>query len=112
MNKYNVGNVFGFSCTECEYNRHCYGGDLGNQYKFCQKSREKLENLDELEKENQKLKRQLEVGEEQYNDLAEEKEKLEQENQELKSQLDFISEQNKYIDKLEKEVKELIGGKK
>lgn len=38
--------------------------------------------------------------------------KLEQENQELKSQLDFISEQNKYIDKLEKEVKELIGGKK
>lgn len=68
--------------------------------------------IDLLIRENQELKRQLEVGEEQYNDLVEEKEKLEQENQELKSQLDFISEQNKYIDNLEKEVKELIGGKK
>ena len=34
-------------------------------------------------------------------------ENLRLENQELKKQLDFISEQNKYIDKLEKEVKEL-----
>lgn len=40
--------------------------------------------IDLLIRENQELKRQLEVGEEQYNDLVEEKEKLEQENQELK----------------------------
>lgn len=39
--------------------------------------------------------------------LIKEIEILEEENQELKKQLDFISEQNKYIDKLEKEVKEL-----
>lgn len=71
-------------CSDCEY------GDVEN-----------------LRLENQELKKRLEVGEEQYNDLVEEKEKLEQENQELKSQLDFIGEQNKYIDKLEKEVKEL-----
>lgn len=60
MNKYNVGNIFGFSCIECEHNRHCYGGDLGNQYRFCQKSIEKLERFDKLEEENQSLKKQVE----------------------------------------------------
>lgn len=90
-------------CSDCEY------GDIENlrvENRFLKEENEKLK------MQNQKLKRQLEVGEEQYNDLVEEKERLEQENQELKSQLDFIGEQNKYIDKLEKEVKELIGGKK
>lgn len=56
MSKYSVGNIFGFSCTKCEYNRHCYGGDLGNQYKFCQKSKEKLESFDKLQQENKKYK--------------------------------------------------------
>ena len=38
----------------------------------------------ELSKENQELKKQLEIGEQQYNDLVEEKEKLDAENQALK----------------------------
>ena len=37
-----------------------------------------------LQQENQELKKQLEVGEQQYNDLVEEKEKLDAENQVLK----------------------------
>ena len=61
MSKYNnVGNIFSFNCVDCEYNRHCYGGNLGNQYRFCQKSREKLEDFDKLQQENQELKKQLE----------------------------------------------------
>ncbi len=108
--KYNVGNIFGFSCVECEHNRHCYGGDLGNKYRFCQKSIEKLERFDKLEKENQKLKKQLN-SDDWINSIKETERHyiylIEKENQELKSQLDFIDEQNKYIDKLEKEVKEL-----
>ncbi len=39
----------------------------------------------DLYKENQELKKQLEVGEQQYNDLVEEKEKLDAENQVLKN---------------------------
>lgn len=46
--------------------------------------------IDLLIRENQELKRQLEVGEEQYNDLVEEKEKLEQENQELKKTIEIM----------------------
>lgn len=34
--------------------------------------------IDELKKENQELKKQLEVGKQQYNDLVEEKEKLQE----------------------------------
>lgn len=61
MSKYNnVGNIFSFNCVDCEYNRNCYGGNLGNQYRFCQKSREKLEDFDKLQQENQELKKQLE----------------------------------------------------
>lgn len=56
MSNYNVGNIFGFSCGECEYNRNCYGGNLGNQFKFCQKSKEKLESFDKLQQENKKYK--------------------------------------------------------
>lgn len=52
----NVGNIFNYNCVDCEYNRHCYGGNLGNQYRFCQKSREKLEDFDKLQQENQKYK--------------------------------------------------------
>lgn len=48
-------------CSDCEY------GDVEN-----------------LRLENQEIKKQLEVGKEQYKDLVEEKEKLQQENQELK----------------------------
>ena len=42
-----------------------------------------------LHKENQELKKQLEAGEEQYNDLVEEKE-------ELKEQLDYLIGEEKY----------------
>lgn len=56
MSNYNVGNIFGFSCTKCEYNRNCYGGNLGNQFIFCQKSKEKLESFDKLQQENKKYK--------------------------------------------------------
>lgn len=52
----NIGNIFNFDCTKCEYNRHCYGGNLGNQYRFCQKSKEKLESFDELQQKNKKYK--------------------------------------------------------
>lgn len=38
-----------------------------------------------VKEENQELKKQLEVGEQQYNDLVEEKEKLDAENQVLKN---------------------------
>lgn len=59
-----------------------------------------------LKKENEVLKKQLEVGEQQYNDLVEEKEKLEVENQELKKQLedkeDFINKLQATKDKLNK----------
>lgn len=42
-----------------------------------------------LKKENQELKKQFEVGEQQYNDLVEEKE-------ELKEQLDYLIGEEKY----------------
>lgn len=54
-----IGNIFGFDCVTCEHNRDCYGGNMGNQFRYCQKSTEKvqnLDNLDNLEKENKKLK--------------------------------------------------------
>ena len=44
----------------------------------------KQQKFNELLKENQELKKQLEIGEQQYNDLVEEKEKLDAENQALK----------------------------
>ena len=56
MSKYNVGNIFDFSCVGCEYSRHCYGGNLGNQYRFCQKSKEKLYSFDELQQANKNYK--------------------------------------------------------
>ena len=40
--------------------------------------------IEEILEENQELKKQLEIGEQQYNDLVEEKEKLDAENQVLK----------------------------
>lgn len=45
-----IENIFGFDCGTCEYNRHCYGGNMGNQFRYCQKSAEKIQNLDNLEK--------------------------------------------------------------
>ena len=53
-----IGNIFGFDCVTCEHNRHCYGGNMGNQFRYCQKSTEKIQNLDNLEI---KLKKQKEV---------------------------------------------------
>ena len=51
-----IGNIFGFDCSTCEHNRHCYGGNMGNQFRYCQKSIEKIQNLDNLEKQNKQLK--------------------------------------------------------
>ena len=51
-----IENIFGFDCVTCEHNRHCYGGDMGNQFRYCQKSAEKIQNLDKLEQENKQLK--------------------------------------------------------
>lgn len=53
-----IGNIFGFDCAICEHNRHCYGGNMGNQFRYCQKSAEKIQNLDNLEKQNKQLKSQ------------------------------------------------------
>ena len=53
-----IENIFGFDCGTCEYNRHCYGGNMGNQFRYCQKSAEKIQNLENLEI---KLKKQKEV---------------------------------------------------
>lgn len=54
-----IENIFGFDCATCEHNRHCYGGNMGNQFRYCQKSIEKVQNLDKLEQENKQLKEQL-----------------------------------------------------
>lgn len=51
-----IENIFGFDCATCEHNRHCYGGNMGNQFRYCQKSAEKIQNLDNLEKQNKQLK--------------------------------------------------------
>ena len=51
-----IENIFGFDCSTCEHNRHCYGGNMGNQFRYCQKSTEKIQNLDNLEKQNKQLK--------------------------------------------------------
>ena len=51
-----IENIFGFDCVTCEYNRHCYGGNMGNQFRYCKKSIEKIQNLDNLEKQNKQLK--------------------------------------------------------
>ena len=51
-----IENIFGFDCSTCEHNRHCYGGNIGNQFRYCQKSTEKIQNLDNLEKQNKQLK--------------------------------------------------------
>ena len=51
-----IENIFGFDCSTCEHNRYCYGGNMGNQFRYCQKSTEKIQNLDNLEKQNKQLK--------------------------------------------------------
>lgn len=51
-----IENIFGFDCVTCEHNRHCYGGNMGNQFRYCQKSAEKIQNLDNLEQENKQLR--------------------------------------------------------
>ena len=50
-----IENIFGFDCVTCEHNRHCYGGNMGNQFRYCEKSAEKIQNLDNLEQENKEL---------------------------------------------------------
>lgn len=59
---------------------------------------------EQLQQENQKLKKQLEVGEDQYNDLVEEKEEIKNINDKLSSALN--SAENK-IDKMKKQIQEL-----
>lgn len=56
-----IENIFGFDCVTCEHNRHCYGGNMGNQFRYCRKSAEKIQNLDNLEKQNKQLKDNWEI---------------------------------------------------
>lgn len=51
-----IENIFGFDCVTCKYNRNCYSGNISNQFRYCQKSIGKVENLDKLEKQNKQLK--------------------------------------------------------
>lgn len=55
-----IGNIFGFDCVTCEHNRDCYGGNMGNQFRYCQKSMEKVQSLDKLEQENKELREIIE----------------------------------------------------
>ncbi len=55
-----IGNIFGFDCVTCEHNRNCYGGNMGNQFRYCQKSIEKVQNLDKLQQENEILRKNAE----------------------------------------------------
>lgn len=64
---------------------------------YCKEASQTISELDYknriLEKENQELKRQLEVGEEQYNDLVEEKEELQEQLSSNTLQLEKLKEQ-------------------
>lgn len=51
-----IENIFGFDCVICEHNRNCYSGNMGNQFRYCQKSVKKIQNLDKLEQENKQLR--------------------------------------------------------
>lgn len=61
-----IENVFNFNCSECEYNRNCYGGNLGNQFRYCRKSTEKIEEIEKLQQENTDLRIQISAREEEY----------------------------------------------
>ncbi|UKI57802.1 MAG: hypothetical protein L6V81_11110 [Clostridium sp.] len=53
-----IGNIFGFDCATCEHNRHCYGGNMGNQFRYCQKAGEKNKKFRYFrKKQNKQLKR-------------------------------------------------------
>jgi hypothetical protein len=54
-----IENIFGFDCDTCEYNRYYCCGNIGNQFRYCQKSAEEVQNLDKLQQENEKLKDKL-----------------------------------------------------
>ena len=58
-------------------------------------------NVFDLIRENQKLKEQLEVGEQQYNDLVEEKEKLQEQ---LSNSHQIKAQQKEFIELLENEI--------
>lgn len=51
-----IENIFRFDYITCEYNRNCYSENMSNQFRYCQKSIGKVENLDKLEKQNKQLK--------------------------------------------------------
>lgn len=55
-----IENIFGFDRVTCEHNRNCYGGNMGNNFRYCQKSAEKIQSLDNLEKQNKQLKEKIE----------------------------------------------------
>lgn len=65
-----------------------------------EKPNEMARQIIKLEKENQKLKEQLEVGEQQYNDLVEEKEELQEQ---LSNSHQINAQQKEFIEWLEKE---------
>ena len=59
-----IENIFGFDCVTCEHNRHCYGGNMGNQFRYCEKSAKKIQNLDNLEKQCKKQKEVIDKAKE------------------------------------------------
>lgn len=63
-------------------------------------------NVFELIRENQELKKQLEVGKEQYNDLVEEKEKIQE--QLSSNTLQFENQQKEFIEWLQANLEALI----
>lgn len=91
-----IGNIFGFDCVACEHNRNCYGGNMGNQFRYCQKSIEKVQNLDKLQQENKILKENAENNDKLVDKVNWENMLLKKENQELKERLERI---NNYLDK-------------
>ena len=64
-----------------------------------------INTIELLEKENQELKKQLEVGKQQYNDLVEKKEKLQE--QLSSNTLQFENQQKEFIEWLENNIESL-----
>lgn len=54
-----MNNIFNFDCSTCEYNRGCYGGNMGNQFQYCQKSSEKVRELINISERLKKLEQEI-----------------------------------------------------
>lgn len=105
-----IENIFGFDCATCEHNRHCYGGDMGNQFRYCEKSAEKIQNLDNLEKQNKQLQEELKwtVGIVEYNRIISEKNKEIHQLKEKVNKLELLIESLKLGVTLNQEQEDLL----